>query len=116
MLRQNWFSEKKLCNFVDSNIILNNNKSCPAWGKSYDLCKLKNHFAKCCKTKMKNKSSLHAVNHDYDSSETETVKAVRINSGSIYAKPKIEKTGEMVQFQIDSGATVNVIPANFAPN
>ena len=41
---------------------------------------------------------------------------VRNNSGDICAKLKIEKTGEIVQFQIDSGATVNVIPANLVPN
>ena len=73
-------------------------------------------FAKCCKTKLKNKNRIHAVNYDYDSSETETVSVVRNTSGGIYAKLKIEKTGEMVQFQIDSGATVNVISANLAPN
>ena len=31
-------------------------------------------------------------------------------------KLKIEKTGDMVQFQIDSGATVIVIPRNIAPD
>ena len=41
---------------------------------------------------------------------------VRNNSGGIYARLKIEKTCEMVQFQIDSGPTGNVIPANIAPN
>ena len=56
---------------------------------------------------------LHAVNYDYDSSETETVSVVRNNSGGIYA---ILKIGEMVQFQIDNGTTVIVIPANIAPN
>ena len=110
------FGEKKLCNFCGFKHILKNKESCPAWGKSCDLCKLKNHFANCCKTKLKNKNRLHAVNYDYDSSETETVSVVRNNSGGIYAKLKIEKTGELVQFQIDSGATVNVIPANLAPN
>ena len=65
---------------------------------------------------MNNKNGLHAVNYDYDSSETETVSVVRNNSGGIYAKLSIKKTGEMVQFQINSGYTVNVIPANLAPN
>ena len=79
---------------------MKNKESCPAWGKSGDLCKLKNHFAKCCKTKLKNKNRQHAVNYDYDSSETEIVSVVRNNSGGIYAKLKIEKTGEMVQFKL----------------
>ena len=66
---------------------------------------------------MKNKSRLHAVNYDYDSSKTDTVSVVMNNSGGKYAKLKIEKTGEMVEFQSDSGgATVNVIPAKLAPN
>ena len=34
---------------------------------------------------------------------------MRNNSCGIYAKLKIEQTGEMMQFQIDSGATVNVM-------
>ena len=54
------------------------------------------HFAMCCKAKTKKKNMLHAVNYDYDSSETETVSVVRNNSGGIYAKLKIEKTGKMV--------------------
>ena len=75
-----------------------------------------NNFAKCCKTKPKKKKHLHVVRNDSDSSDTESVSIVKNNSGGIYGKLKIEKTGDMVQFQIDSRATVNVIPRNIAPD
>ena len=94
------FGEEKLCNFCGFKPILKNKESCPAWGKLCDLCKLKNHFAKCCKTKLKNKNRLHAVNYDYDSSETETVSVVRNNSGGIYAKLKIEKLVKWCNFKL----------------
>ena len=92
-------------------------EKCPAWGKTCSLCKTHNHFAVCCpKKKEKKKKKVHQVQCDNSSSADEDDLCDGINSvadicsvkhGPIYAEMKVQK--RKITFQVDCGATVNVI-------
>lgn len=90
---------------------------CPAWGKECNKCKKMNHFSKCCPPQVKKK--LYGVDAQSDSeSEEEIISAVSttqsinsVSAGPIYAE--MELKGNPVKFQVDCGATVNVIPAKY---
>ena len=97
-------------------------EECPAWGKSCSKCGEKNHFADKCtesskssrppKNKTKRKP-VHTIQEDCSSEEyLLTVSAESldsVNSQTLYAK--MVANGHDIQFQLDSGATVNVLPA-----
>lgn len=77
---------------------------CPAWGKKCNKCGNQNHFASCCTKKLE----AHAVN-----SEPKIVKLYAIDSKSSKKKMKtvtVSATGKKLTFQIDTGASVNVLP------
>ena len=82
---------------------------CPAWGAICKKCHHQNHFAIVCK------------NSD-NSSRVDYINAVRHHiytvsdelSKPLYASIKVNK--EAVKFQIDPGATINVIPRRFVKN
>ena len=82
---------------------------CPAWGKRCSKCNAMNHFAVCCSTK----SRIHGVDaSDSDYEYALSVHDDQVNSvstGPIYAEMTV-KNGKRIKFQVDSGATVNVIP------
>lgn len=88
---------------------------CPAYGKTCNVCKKRNHFANCCNKK----PQVRMVGQDEsDDTETESVDAVEsVNAVShqkgIYAEMLIEDTP--CKFQVDCGATVNVIPHKYVP-
>ena len=76
-------------------------RNCPAYGQECFKCKRKNHFAtsKICKGKRKEQN----VN-EYFHIGRETIHNVRAN---------LKLNGKPIKFMLDSGATVNVIPATF---
>ena len=96
----------------------------PAWGKNCSKCGEKNHFAvKCTKSSKASKSSrppkkkkkrkpVHTIQEDSSSEEyllTVSVESLdSVNSQKLDAK--IVADGHDIQFQLDSGATVNVLP------
>ena len=93
-------------------------EECPAYGRTCKVCGKRNHFAKCCMTR---KHSTHAVT-DMDSvstSETdsesidcvEQINAANNKKSALYAEMLLDE--KSVKFQIDSGATVNVIPRKY---
>ena len=90
-------------------------ESCFAWGKVCNKCKEKNHFARFCKTKSKKR--IHGVQPSDSESDTEMllsvtsneINAVSTKKGPVYAEMEIARSGR-IKFQIDCGATVNVIP------
>ena len=100
-------------------------EECPAWGKSCAICKGKNHFAvKCAKRKHDTRRKVHqVVDSDSDSgdagsdSEPEWLNSVQESdkclsvSDSKVIKCKLLVDEKPVVFQVDSGATVNVIPS-----
>lgn len=109
-------------------------EECPAWGKTCTYCKAKNHFEACCKnkdstsdkknwSKMK-KAKVHRVKESSSSSESEessddwvcnvksSGKEERHTDREL--KCKMLVSNEEVIFQIDTGATCNVLPLKYA--
>jgi hypothetical protein len=96
---------------------------CPSWKKECSLCHSLDHFAKCCKS-LKSKSSVgkkkvHSVQDEYlsDSGDSEiigcvsSVNNVKSSEKQIFAKFLIDE--KTVKFQIDCGASVNILPKKF---
>ena len=78
-----------------------------AWGKTCSKCSKRNHFAIKCRNS--DDRNVHAVNEvDSDIESINTVHAVDNGGHQIYGEVNINDSPVMIQ--IDSGATVNVIP------
>ena len=98
-----------------------NKTKCPAYGKECRNCRKLNHFASVCKTK---RQAVKKVDTSSDSSEYEEVKRVKVDdkikpekSSSTKQFPKrlyasITAGKQPVNFQLDSGATCNVISSS----
>ena len=98
---------------------------CPAWGKFCKVCGQRNHFkaSRRCKGKKKNIRGLQTEYDDSSESDTEYVLGVSVeqedfeiiaavsDSSEINAEMLID--GKPVKFQIDSGASTNVIPVKY---
>ena len=111
-------------------------EKCPAWGRECLKCGGKNHFARACrKIENRNRSSAHRVTQeeshehgsDTDTSDFEYLGSVAVNTGNIcaveasdgylreiYAEMLID--GKPVQFQVDCGASINIIPEELIGN
>ena len=97
--------------------------TCPAFGKNCNKCGKPNHFARQCYStyKQKGKASVHHVDtteYEYESSDSDYSELVHTihgspNSRTIYANMKIGDSD--VRFQIDSGASCNIITENLIP-
>ncbi|XP_038063231.1 uncharacterized protein K02A2.6-like [Patiria miniata] len=95
-------------------------QSCPASGQKCNYCQKLGHFSVVCRAKPK---KLHTVQHDptdSDDGDTETndffVGTVHhtshdILNGDVWRQP-IKVQGQMVQFLLDTGSEVNILPAN----
>ena len=82
-------------------------KKCPAWGKTCNRCKEKNHFAKKCK-----KASVYSIESEDEHEEIRMVKVQAVQEKAVFAKMCIGN--EIVKFQLDCGASANVLPHKFA--
>ncbi|VDP73507.1 unnamed protein product [Echinostoma caproni] len=91
------------CRFC-GRIHLMGRSNCPAWGKTCDNCKKRNHFAAKCFGKKKSTSEHHvqAVDH---------VSVVQLPAKRKGIFANMLMNGE-VTFQLDSGASVNIISRN----
>lgn len=91
-------------------------EECPAYGKLCNECQRMNHFASWCNNKRYIKS-VQERDTSSDVSETESVDVIEIinttshKKNGMYAEMLIE--GTPVKFQIDCGATVNIIPKKY---
>ncbi|CAB4008143.1 Transposon Ty3-G Gag-Pol poly [Paramuricea clavata] len=75
-------------------------RKCPAWGKTCNKCKRKNHFAKRCR-----KSAIYCIE-----SEEEEISVVRIQAmkeKAVFAKILVNDVH--VHFQVDCGASTNIL-------
>ncbi len=81
-------------------------EKCPAWGKTCNSCKEKNHFACRCP---KDKPHVNLV--EEDSSSEEWISCVNAD-GNKHVKCSMLVNGREIAFQVDTGATVNIIPAS----
>ena len=106
-------------------------EQCPAWGKSCLTCGVRNHFARVCQ-KVKN-GNIHAMKPQNsadiqdDNEDVEYVTSVTLVHDSIHAVSATNTSpfareihaqlliaNQPVSFQIDCGATVNILPEKYA--
>ena len=111
-----------------------NKESCPAFGRYCSGCGKRNHFVEKCSLKKSpgmrdtfSKAKIHAVKEENTSSDDEILiveispkNNLAINAVSqsppknkVFASMIIK--GRQIGFQIDSGATCNVLPEHFVP-
>lgn len=79
--------------------------NCPAWGKTCNNCKGRNHFAVKCR------KAIHAVKNDCEDesdSDLEWLAAVKTN-GKDRITALMEVNNQQVRFQLDSASDVNTI-------
>ena len=105
------------CKFCTSRHV-RKKEECPAWGKTCSNCGGRNHFAARCvaKSKSYNERQVHALQSD--SNDCEYVLGVKETSAhtenEIIARMLIGQ--QEVKFQVDSGASVNILPVKFVPD
>ena len=96
---------KKTCVFCGKMHVLDK-RHCPALGKECLKCHRPNHFAEVCK-QTKQQAKMHTV----DMADDEFVLVVnQQNSYSRTVTANMVIGKEHVDFQLDSGATVSVLP------
>ena len=96
---------KKKCMFCGKLHVLDK-RHCPAFGKECLKCHRRNHFAEVCK-QAKHEAKVHTV--DMEKEEYILV----VNQGNTYSRTITATMNigrETLNFQLDSGATVNVLP------
>ena len=106
-------------------------EECPAWGKTCSACGRMNHFGKMCSEKQqsqpkKTKKPVKRVYYvaqetstDESSEEEEWVNATKSTTGDsreIRCLMLVGENKKEVVFQVDTGASVNVIPKQFVKN
>ena len=107
-------SECKFCGYTH---VLEKTK-CPAWGKTCKSCSGRNHFAKKCNKSQKT-PTVREIDKSSDSDQSEWVSTVKINAVSTNEKEahaEMIVCGKPVNFQLDCGATVNILPAKYLKN
>ena len=99
-------------------------EECPAWKKNCLKCGKANHFASQCRSKQPEREKIYGVGEqsdtDSEDEEADYVLTLReesimsVNEGKfakrIFAHLVLNNTS--VKFQLDSGATVNILPLN----
>ena len=114
---------RNTCKFCDGDHPFQKEK-CPAWGQKCRNCGARNHFAKCCRKNKVHCVSQHENDPDSDSdSDPDFIGSVRIDNENvcavddstfpkeIHAQMLINK--KPVSFQIDCGASINILPKTF---
>ncbi|CAC5408403.1 unnamed protein product [Mytilus coruscus] len=88
-------------------------RNCPAYGKKCHKCKKPNHYQKFCKSKFS--KSVHGLD-EYSSCESDgenyfvgvVNRKTEIKENACFTSFKLQ--GKTVQFKIDTGAQVNILP------
>ena len=83
-------------------------KKCPAWGKTCKRCKEKNHFAKKCTRK----TSVYNIESEEELEEISVVRIQAVKERAVFAEMLIKQ--QPVRFQIDCGASANILPLKYA--
>ena len=118
--RDNTTRVTKTCHFCGNKHEMNK-KKCPAWGKQCQKCNGRNHFASVCK---KDRRINHIMEDETDTDsdvefitsiclEEEYISQVSDNEypKEIYAEMIIN--GSSLSFQVDCGASVNILPLKY---
>ncbi|MES9973307.1 MAG: reverse transcriptase domain-containing protein, partial [Candidatus Thiodiazotropha sp.] len=87
-------------------------ENCPAWGKTCMKCRKKNHFARCCQSS--NVAQIEeAEREDTLQAEPEyTINHISNRQTAIFAR--LHLNGREIKFQLDSGASINIMPRRLA--
>lgn len=94
-------------------------KNCPAYGKTCNKCQKPNHFATMCRTNRfssSNKEVKQCQNLDFNIEENHTYSVSSITQSVNQIKSwneVIKVEGVNLQFKLDTGAEVNVLPLSF---
>ena len=93
-------------------------EECPAWGKTCKTCNERNHFSNKCPQR-RNKPrfrNVHQVQNNESDSEDEWINALNDNkiSNTKQIRCNMRVNNHNVTFQIDTGATVNILPLKYA--
>ena len=96
-------------------------EECPAYGKKCTKCNTENHSANVCRKRQPRtpaKPAVHGVQVDADDSEPEVHHVMRVKDQSNEKDILVSMLvfGKPVEFQVDCGASVNVIPQHVIPN
>ena len=87
---------------------------CPAFGKKCSLCGKLNHFASECQSKKKSYKQIRQVADADDSSDELEILAVNGPlKTKIYASMLVVESRKTLKFQLDSGASANLIPRKY---
>ena len=82
-------------------------KMCPVSRKKCKRCKEKNHFAKKCK-----KVPVHNIESEEELEEISVVRVQALRGRAVYARMLVRQ--QPVQFQVDCGASANILPLTYA--
>jgi hypothetical protein len=104
------WGKKISCKFCGYDHAPERNK-CPAWGKVCKRCKKKNHFVKRCKDK---DAAVYAIESDEDQEEISVVKVQAMKDKAVFAEMLVQQ--KPVRFQVDCGASANILPYKHAGN
>ena len=81
-------------------------EKCPAWEKGCTLCNKRNHFSRCSKSK----EDARAVNHDSEEEYEEICTVTGSGPRKIMKELELWDSTKTVAWQVDTGATCNVLP------
>ena len=117
---------RKTCKFCGQHVILWPTRhfekgKCPAWEAKCTKCGSRNHFATQCTTPPRKIYSLR--DESSDDSDVEFIASIVVQPETVHSVTQSNYPKEIytemvvdrkhVKFQVDSGASVNVIPAKF---
>ena len=83
-------------------------KKCPAWGKTCKKCKLKNHFAKKCYRR----TEVYNIESEEELEEINGVRIQAVKERAVFSKMLVKQ--QPIRFQIDCGASANILPLKYA--
>ena len=115
-------ADKITCRFCCYEHVRDRDK-CPAFGKTCRKCNKPNHFEASSECKAKKKSVRHIAevsDEEYEIIDTVQVRGeinavAQETSRELYAQMLVGEAEEPVNFQLDSGASVNLISSQHAP-
>ena len=93
--------------------------SCPAEGKLCYICKKRNHFAKCCRSRKKGVNEVVCGDQIYESDTDtydfvidtiDTDKVNKVKHDQAFASVAVGPLETHIEFKIDTGSQVNVLP------
>ena len=99
-------------------------EKCPAWGKTCRSCSKPNHFAKMCHQTSRGKTytpkhhqskPVHGVDDTESDESAEWVNALHSQQADRNVKCEMLIAAKPVTFQIDTGASVNLLPERNVP-